>query len=429
MPRYQEVWLHGDHVGWLCEADGVTRFVTTEQYLVNTQRPTLSISITVPGADRLSRNILGSQFDPAIYRERGQLPPFFAGLLPEGPLRGRLSATRQHGQDKDDFGILASAGEDLPGAVRVVPANLDNLTAAALAFGVTGGTERPNASAPEGASQGAASLAGLQDKLALTQTNGKHQYCFPTKGALTNTIAKLPAAGDDGQVMNEYACMQLAAMAGIEVARCLPVQMATLVDHPNLIDEFGAKTRFLRVERFDRDAGRAIHMEDACQLLTLMPPQKYAGHDQFVTLLRILNRLSLRGIQDVRSLLMRRAVNSLLGNSDAHLKNISVLYRDGFSPELAPAYDILCVAALPGFRGYSMNEALDKQQRIETIETYAAIAKTAGISERIARTAVREVVGLAKERWPAALQDMDVSPTVRDAILHRLKQLPLSIQQ
>lgn len=428
IPRYQEVWLQNQHIGWLCEADGVSRFVATERYLTNPRRPTLSISMTAPGSERLTQNILGKQFDPAVYRERGQLPPFFAGLLPEGSMRNRLAETRMHAIDRDDFGILASAGEDLPGAVKIVPANLDNLTLAALAFGVIGGAERPNVIAPEGAAEGAASLAGLQDKLALVHLDDGQRYAIPTKGRLTNIIAKLPKPSDDKQVMNEYTCMKLAAMAGITVARCSPVPMATMADQPVLIEELGAATRFLKVERFDREPVGAVHMEDACQLLTLMPPQKYAGVPQFVTFLRILNRLSVRGIEDIQELFMRKVVNTLLGNSDAHLKNISVLYRDGFHPELAPAYDIVCVAALPGFRGYPVNTTIDKRQRIETVETYSAIAKAAGISERIAKTAVKKVVASAKDNWPRALREMDVSSEVRNEILHRLKTLPLSVR-
>ncbi len=34
-------------------------------------------------------------------------------------------------------------------------------------------------------------------------------------------------------------------------------------------------------------------------------------------------------------------VNLLIGNGDAHLKNWSVIYRDGITPQLAPAYDLV----------------------------------------------------------------------------------------
>lgn len=163
MPRYLDVWLLGRHVGWLCEAGRATRFLATEQYLADTRRATLSVSMTLPGAERVTQATLNNHFDPALYRERGELPPFFAGLLPEGPLRRRLAATRRSERDMDDFGVLAAAGEDLPGAATVLPANLDNLTAAARAYGVTGGADNLDIGVPEQAAEGAASLSGVQD--------------------------------------------------------------------------------------------------------------------------------------------------------------------------------------------------------------------------------------------------------------------------
>jgi serine/threonine-protein kinase HipA len=426
MPRYLEVWLHGHHAGWLCEAGRATRFVAAEPYLANVQRPTISLSMTVPKEEKLTQETLSNWFDPAVYRERGELPPFFAGLLPEGALRRRLAATRKNPRDTDDFGILASAGEDLPGAVKVIPANLDKLTPVARAFGVTGGADNLEICVPEEAAEGAASLSGVQDKIALSYTRDSKRYCLPIKGALSDLIAKLPLVADDSQILNEYACMQLAAMAGVNVAQCRPVPMHEMSDHPELVEALGPDIRFLAVDRFDRGPGGAVHMEDACQLLTLMPNQKYAGGPQFVKLVRVLNRFSTRGIEDVRQFFIRQAVNTLLGNSDAHLKNFSVVYQNGIMPELSPAYDIVCVAALPGFKGFATNVAIDRLQRQETVDTYAAIARSAGVSERIARAAVKQAVGLAKERWPKALQEMDVADAVRTEILDRLGTLPLA---
>ncbi len=425
-PRYLEVLLHTEHVGWLCEAGRSTRFLASEQYLADAGRATLSLSMTVPSAEEITQDTLKNHFNPAIYRERGELPPFFAGLLPEGPLRRRLAATRKHERDMDDFGVLAAAGEDLPGAVRVLPAKLDQLTPAARAFGITGGTANLVISAPEAATEGAASLSGVQDKLALSLAQDGTRYCLPVKGKPSDLIAKLPLAGDDSQVMNEYACMQLARLAGVNVAQCRPAPMRMLSEHPELVAALGENMRFLAVERFDRGTNRTIHMEDACQLLTLMPGQKYAGAKEFIKLIQVLNRLSPRGIEDVRQFFIRQTVNTLLGNSDAHLKNFSVLYQNAIYPELSPAYDIVCVAALAGFRGFATNIAIDNMQRQETLDTYAAIAKRAGIAERIAKAAVKQTVALAKDLWPQALREMEMPDAVRVAVAERLRTLPLA---
>jgi serine/threonine-protein kinase HipA len=426
LPRYLDVFLQGHHIGWLCEAGRVTRFIATDEYVANARRPTLSISMTVPGEDELTRKTLTNYFDQAIYRERGELPPFFAGLLPEGALRRRLAATRKDPRDMDDFGVLAAAGEDLPGAVQVKPADLDKLTATARAFGVTGGSDNLEIGVPEQAAEGAASLSGVQDKLALSSSQNGQRYCMPVRGTLSDLVAKLPVRGDDSQVFNEYACMQLAAQAGVNIAQCRTVPMREMVGRDELVAALGPDMHFLAVDRFDRGPSSAVHMEDACQLLRLMPNQKYAGREYFVRLVQVLNRFSTRGIEDVRQFFIRQAVNTLLGNSDAHLKNFSVLYHNGVMPELSPAYDIVCVAALPGFQGFGTNVAIDKYQRKETIDDYIAVAKSAGISERIAKAAVKQTVNLARELWPDALTRLSAPTTVRTEILDRLATLPLA---
>src|ERR1700704_4456753 len=64
MPRYLEVWLHERHVGWLCEAGRATRFIATEQYLADTRRATLTLSMTLPGNEQLTQETLRNHFDP-----------------------------------------------------------------------------------------------------------------------------------------------------------------------------------------------------------------------------------------------------------------------------------------------------------------------------------------------------------------------------
>jgi len=424
-PRYLDVFLLGRQVGWLCEAGRNTRFVPNEDYLADAGRPTLSLSMTIPGNEDLTRQILNNQFDPAVYSERGELPPFFAGVLPEAEQRRRLAATRKNPRDMDDLGILAAAGEDLPGAVVVKPANLEKLTAAARAYGVKGGAENLDISVPEQAVEGAAALSGQQNKLALSSVKDGKRFTLPVKGRLSDLIAKLPAQGDDSQVFNEYVSMRLAAAAGVHTAVCRPLKLSQ-IDIPDLVDALGPESHFLAVERFDRAPGGAVHIEDGCQALTLRPQQKYAKRELYIRFLRVIDRLSVRGIEDVRQFIIRQVVNALLGNSDAHLRNFSLIYYNGVNPELSPAYDIVCVAALPGFKGYGTNVAIDKLQQHETLETYRQVALDAKIAPRIVLAAVKSAVEAAQETWPALLKELPAQEAIKNVILTRLATLPLA---
>ena len=424
-PRYLDVYLHDQRIGWLCEAGRATRFVPNEAFQAGPTRPTLSLSLTVPGNEDLTQEILRNQFDPALYSEQGELPAFFAGLLPEGPLRKRLEATRKDPRDKDDFGILAAAGEDLPGALKVLPADLGKLTDKARAYGVTGGADNLEITVPESAAEGAAALSGVQNKLALSTVTAGKRYTLPVHGKLSDLIAKLPPPGDDSQIFNEYVAMTLAASAGVNIATCRPLKMDT-IDMPDLVEVIGPDMHYLAVDRFDRGPSAAVHVEDACQALTMRPEQKYAKREKFVRLLQLLNRLSRKSIDDVRQFITRQVVNTLLANSDAHLKNFSLIYHNGLDPELSPAYDIVCVSALHNFAGYGTNVAIDAIQRAETVDTYRQVAKDAGLATKVVESAVRAAVDLAQDTWPALLKDLDATKPITGIITERLKNLPLA---
>ncbi|MCI1004291.1 HipA N-terminal domain-containing protein [Herbaspirillum sp. C7C8] len=81
--RYLEIWLQNVHVGWLCELEGASRFIATEEYLDDRHRSTLSASIVIPGGDALSRSAVDDYADPSLDRERKEMPPFFAELMSE----------------------------------------------------------------------------------------------------------------------------------------------------------------------------------------------------------------------------------------------------------------------------------------------------------------------------------------------------------
>lgn len=78
--------------------------------------------------------------------------------------------------------------------MKVLPANLDNLTPAARAYGVTGGADNLEIGVPERAAEGAASLSGQQNKLALSTVRGGKRFALPLKGQLSDLVAKLPVA-------------------------------------------------------------------------------------------------------------------------------------------------------------------------------------------------------------------------------------------
>ena len=151
-------------------------------------------------------------------------------------------------------------------------------------------------------------------------------------------ILKPPIPGFEGTVENEAFCMTLAGRVGLPVpAVFIRKQLDTL----------------LVVERYDRkkDPGGGIlrlHQEDFCQALGILPDQKYEseGGPKLSQCFLLLKDNSTRPAADQRTLLSWVIFNALIGNADAHAKNLAILYAER-GPRLAPFYDLLCTQVYP----------------------------------------------------------------------------------
>ncbi|MFH0907899.1 MAG: HipA domain-containing protein [bacterium] len=125
---------------------------------------------------------------------------------------------------------------------------------------------------------------------------------------------------------NEAVTMHMAGLAGIEV----PV-------HGLVYCQDGALSYFIR--RFDRlGRGEKVATEDFAQLSGMNRETKYESSME--RLAELLDRYCTFPALEKQKLFQRCFFNYLVGNEDMHLKNFSVITRDG-KIELAPAYDFL----------------------------------------------------------------------------------------
>ena len=124
---------------------------------------------------------------------------------------------------------------------------------------------------------------------------------------------------------NEDLTMKLAAIADIEVP------LTGLVRSSD-----GSLTYFIK--RFDREGRKKIAIEDFAQLSGKTRDTKYdSSMEQIVTLMENFTTFPL--LEKIK-LFRLTLFNYLVGNEDMHLKNFSVIRRDG-KVELSPAYDLI----------------------------------------------------------------------------------------
>ncbi len=317
-----EVWLNGTHVAMLSEnRRQMTMAYTGEAHPVGA--PLVSVAMPV-GAGRYS--------DPKVRA-------FFRGLLPEGEAR-RMLAYDFGLDESDDMGLLAALGKDCAGALVVQPkgdrpplvvgaSTKDTVDDAEIGrrlqalpvhpLGVDGHIR--------------VSLAGVQSKLLLTRLQDG-RWALPADGVVSTHILKPAHRELPNTVVNEAFCMSLAARSELKAARTTILSFAG--------------TEVLVSERYDRrrelDGIRRMHQEDACQALsipTIVPEHKYEefGGPTLVGIARLLEQWG--DAQSKEELLRQIAIHVLVGNADAHGKNVSFLHQEDGTVGLAPVYDIM----------------------------------------------------------------------------------------
>lgn len=266
---------------------------------------------------------------------------FVDGLLPEGHARTNYAV--EGGLRPDDtFGLVARYGRDTAGALVFQPID----EPAPLRVGQYRPiTERevgqrlrdahkhaPGFGNAEG--RDSSTLAGLQPKITVHRADdGTWRACLD--GAPSTWIVKVaqPLDGPSGDVVDTEVCsLDIARHAGLAAA------------HAEIHVFDGV--RAIAVRRYDRvacpDGVHRVHQEDLAQALGLNtedPLRKFQRGNRLPSLAHAAEVLR-NGGSEPDDLLRLTTINYLLGNIDAHAKNISFLRHDDGTAILSPAYDI-----------------------------------------------------------------------------------------
>lgn len=375
-------------------------FTFDKTYVENPDdRPSLSLSYKAEDGGLIERT------RPTHVR----LPPFFSNLLPEAHLREYLAKRGGVHPDREFF-LIWLLGADLPGAVEVrsidggVPAPIDD--------------DRDRLR--HGETPLRFSLAGIQLKFsALQETAGG--LTVPVGGVGGDWIVKLPSPRFAQVPENEYAMMTLARAVGIDVPDVRLVATDQIDGLPQGLPEtFGQS---LAVRRFDRPrSGERVHIEDFAQVFGVYPEKKYQ-RASYGSIARVLWLETGEG--GVTEFTRRLTFNALIGNSDAHLKNWSITYRDRRTPQLAPAYDLVGTIAYLPTDGLALSLGDTKAFAQVDLARFRRFAEKAGLPVRLVVETARETAVRVRDLWPGheplrALQDH-----LRKAITAHMGEVPL----
>ncbi|HZJ09236.1 MAG TPA: HipA domain-containing protein [Trueperaceae bacterium] len=303
-----DVYKAGTHAATLLGTRGTVEFRYLAAYLEQGLPP---VATTLP-------------LNPEpVVNHGGAVPPFFAGLLPEGR---RLTTLRRHlkASMDDELSLLLAVGSDTVGDVQIMPKGAPPVRSEPL-------LQLPkDMSSISFAEQlrdhqliDPVGLPGVQEKASGRMIN------LPASRAYERFVVKLAPPEYPGVIENEAFFLGLAKKAGL---RTVKWQVAE--------DRDGV--RALLVTRFDRAIGGqaavALACEDACQVLGLWPASKYSVTMEEAA--GALTRWCAAPAVAARDIFSQVVFAVLTGNGDLHAKNISILATPTGEWRISPAYDL-----------------------------------------------------------------------------------------
>jgi serine/threonine-protein kinase HipA len=203
-------------------------------------------------------------------------------------------------------------------------------------------------------------------------------------GGDRSLIAKFSSVTDPYSVVKgEYAAMELARRAGLDVAR---VELRQALGKDVLL-----------VERFDRprEPGRRRAIVSALTILEL--DEMLARYASYVQLAHVVRKRFTDAPATLRELFARIVFNVLVGNTDDHARNHAAFW-DGRELTLTPAYDICPQSRSGGEPTQAMSIGPDGF-RMSQVAGCVKAASTYLLSEAEARDIVDRQIDVIESEW------------------------------
>lgn len=251
-------------------------------------------------------------------------------------------------------------------------------------------------------------VPGVQKKLSLHLVSDSRKPRLTLVNYPTGYILKPQVAEFEALPESEQLIMTMADMAGIST-----------VPHALIKGNAGLAYITKRVDRnLTDDKIEMLAMEDFCQLDLRLTEDKYRG--SYERCAKIIKQYSSRVGIDMAEFYIRLVFCFIVGNSDMHLKNFSLIETAEGSGEyvLSPAYDLLPVNAnMPADKEQFALAMNGKKMNIRKGD-FLKFADTCGITRQTAEKLIENLVKLTP-KWIAMCEKSLLTDKLKD----RLKKI------
>lgn len=380
-------------VGRICGIDSSDAcFCYADEYIQNHGSQPISIGLPVQP----------QPFTPA------QTKAYFDGLLPEGYTRHTV-AQWMHVDENDYLSILHGLGRECLGALciseedEILDASYEPVS-----------DQQVRELAAEGASKSTElvtkahlSLTGASGKVGLYYDREANRWYLPWGTAPSTHIVKQSHVRLNGIVTNEQLCLLTAARCGIDIPKSFIVNTGNAGEHEVLFATERYDRVFTQDPMFigDHPVPTRLHQEDFAQAMGIPASRKYETEPSgyLRKMFAILLQRSADPITDQLKLWDRIVFNCLIGNTDSHVKNFSLLYgTDLKTVRLSPAYDIVSTTIYEQSTrdmAFWIGDALSLDNITEA--SFRTLAKEVGLGERMAMSHFNSM----RNRFTSALHE------------------------
>ena len=227
-------------------------------------------------------------------------------------------------------------------------------------------------------------VPGVQKKLSLHLSTDNHNP--------RHTLVNYPTGYILKPQVKEFECLPEAEQLVMCMAEATGISTV-----PHALIKSGDKLAYItkRIDRvFEKTETKMLAMEDFCQLDLRVTADKYKG--SYERCAKVIGRYSSQIGLDMAELFMRLVFSSVVGNSDMHLKNFSLIETDESSNTfvLSPAYDLLPVNVIMPEDTEEFALALNGKKTHIRKKDFFVFAEECGISKASAEKMIAKIVSM-----------------------------------
>lgn len=249
-------------------------------------------------------------------------------------------------------------------------------------------------------------VTGVQAKVSLSLYKKSEQNLtkkLTIVGLYGDYILKPPSEFYEQLPELESATMHMADVCGI---KAVPHSLVKLQDG----------TLCYITKRVDRTRKGKLLMEDMCQISERLTEDKYKGSHEQVA--KLILKYSSNPLLDVGNFYEQVLFSFFTGNADMHLKNFSLLEKEGLGLSLSPAYDLVPTALVNTADSEELALTLNAKKRKIHYNDFLFAFENCGLNKKILDKTL-ELFVYCKPEMFAVLDKSFVS----DVFIQRYKNL------